>query len=81
MSSNVPVTGPLAERLAVRDLEVGYDGVAGRLFSDRLSVRYGLDALQPDRVLTVRYELTRRLYLEAASGLASSLDLVYRRDF
>ena len=51
------------------------------MFSDRLSVRYGIDAMQPDRVLTLRYELTRRLYMEAASGLSSSLDLVYRRDF
>ena len=81
MSSSVPITGPLAERLAVRDLEVGYDGVGARMFSDRLTVRYGIDAMQPDRVLTLRYELTRRLYMEAASGLSSSLDLVYRRDF
>jgi translocation and assembly module TamB len=37
--------------------------------------------VEPANNFALRYELSKRLYLEAASGLASSLDLFYRRDF
>jgi len=36
---------------------------------------------EPANTVALRYRLTRRIFLEAASGLASSLDLFYRRNF
>ena len=40
-----------------------------------------MGVFEPANTIALRYELSRKLYLEAASGLASSLDLFYRRDF
>lgn len=80
LSGSAPVTGALAERLGIKDFQLDDDGASGRL-SERLSIRYGLGVLEPSSVVALRYELSKRLYLEAASGLASSLDLFYRRDF
>lgn len=80
LSGSLPFTGQLAERLGIDDFQLGSEGASGR-FSERLSLRYGLGSLEQGSLLAVRYELSKRLYLEAASGLASSLDLVYRHDF
>ena len=49
--------------------------------TDRLTLRYGVGVFEPSNTIGLRYRLTKRLFLEAASGLASSLDLFYRRDF
>ena len=45
------------------------------------SLRYGMGVFEPANTIALRFELSRKLYLEAASGLASSLDLFYQRDF
>ncbi|MOA51422.1 Translocation and assembly module TamB [compost metagenome] len=55
--------------------------VASGQLSDRLSLRYGVGVFEPANTIALRYILTKRLYLEAASGLASSLDLFFKRDF
>ena len=55
--------------------------VASGSITDKLSVRYGVGVFEPANQLALRYELTRRLYLEAVSGFASSLDFFYRIDF
>ncbi len=52
----------------------------GRL-SPNLVVRYGVSVLTPVNTLTLQYELTERLYVEAAQGLESALDLFYSFDF
>ncbi|WP_437883459.1 translocation/assembly module TamB domain-containing protein [Pseudomonas sp. LRF_L74] len=80
LSGSAPLTSELAERLGIQDFQLGDDGASGRL-SDRLTIRYGLGIVEPSSVVALRYELTKRLYIEAASGLASSLDLFYKRDF
>nr|WP_276584024.1 translocation/assembly module TamB domain-containing protein [Pseudomonas sp. RIT-PI-AD] len=80
LSGTAPVTGALAERLGIKDFQLDNDGASGQL-SDRLTIRYGIGVQDPTSVVALRYELTKRLYLEAASGLASSLDLFYKRDF
>lgn len=80
LSGSASLTGELAERLGVKDFQLDDDGASGRL-SDRLTVRYGIGLQESTNVVAVRYELTKRLYLEAASGLSSSLDLFYKRDF
>ncbi|UXY50786.1 translocation/assembly module TamB domain-containing protein [Pseudomonas tohonis] len=80
LSGSAPLTSELAQKLGLKDFQIGDDGATGVL-TDRLSIRYGLGVLEPTSVVALRYELTKRLYIEAASGLASSLDLFYKRDF
>lgn len=80
LSGSAPLTGELAQRLGLKDLQLDDDGATGQI-TDRLSIRYGLGVVDSTSVVALRYELTKRLYLEAASGLASSLDLFYKRDF
>lgn len=88
LAGSAKVTGGLARLLGVSDFELDTQGsgvttsvVASGRISERLSLRYGVGVFEPASTLALRYELTRRLYLEAASGLASSLDLFYKRDF
>lgn len=80
LSGSAPVASELAQRLGLKDLQLDDEGAVGQI-TDRLSVRYGLGVVDSTSVVALRYELTKRLYLEAASGLASSLDLFYKRDF
>lgn len=82
------LAGDLAGRLGISDFQLDTAGsgqqasvVASGKLSERLSLRYGVGVFEPANSIALRYELTRRLYLEAASGLASSLDLFYKRDF
>jgi translocation and assembly module TamB len=55
--------------------------VASGKLTDRLTLRYGVGVFEPANTVALRYQLTKRIFLEAASGLASSLDVFYRRDF
>ncbi|WP_271412059.1 translocation/assembly module TamB domain-containing protein [Pseudomonas sp. Q1-7] len=80
LSGSAPVASELAQRLGLKDLQLDDDGAVGQI-TERLSIRYGLGVVDATSVVALRYELTKRLYLEAASGLASSLDLFYKRDF
>lgn len=80
LSGSAPLTSELAQRLGLKDLQLADDGALGQI-TERLSIRYGLGVVDSTSVVALRYELTKRLYLEAASGLASSLDLFYKRDF
>ncbi|MNE68899.1 Translocation and assembly module TamB [compost metagenome] len=80
LSGSAPLASELAQRLGLKDLQLDDDGALGQI-TDRLSIRYGLGVVDSTSVVALRYELTKRLYLEAASGLASSLDLFYKRDF
>ena len=81
-------TGSVAERLGIQNFQLDTEGrgnatsvVASGELTDRLTLRYGVGVFEPANTIALRYELTRRIYLEAASGLASSLDIFYRRDF
>ena len=55
--------------------------VASGYLAPNLSLRYGVGVFEPVNSLALRYELSKKLYLEAASGLASSLDIFYKRDY
>ena len=88
LAGSAKLTGGVARLLGISDFELDTQGsglttsvVASGRISERLSLRYGVGVFEPASTLALRYELSRRLYLEAASGLASSLDLFYRRDF
>lgn len=82
------VTGEMAQRLGISDFQLDTGGtgaqtsvVASGNLSERLSLRYGVGVFEPASTIALRYELTKRVYVEAASGLASSLDIFYKRDF
>jgi translocation and assembly module TamB len=88
MAGSAPLVDNLAQGLGISDFQLDTQGsgvttsvVASGNLSERLSLRYGVGVFEPANTIALRYELSRRLYLEAASGLASSLDLFYRRDF
>src|SRR5690606_6799519 len=53
---------------------------SGRL-PHRLTLIHGVGVFESVNTLSLRYRLSRRVFLQAASGLASSLDIFYRRDF
>lgn len=74
----------LAERLGVQDLQLGTTagehGTEAQISASlgtNLHVRYGVSLEQDASSLTVQYQLTPKLFLEAVSGLDSALDLIY----
>ena len=82
------VTGQLGEELGIRQLTLEAEGtgeqtsvVASGYLTDELSVRYGVGIFEPITTVALRYDLGKYFYLEAASGLAASLDIFYTRDF
>jgi translocation and assembly module TamB len=88
LAGSSSLTTGLANSLGIQDFQLDTEGsgvttsvVASGNITERLSLRYGVGVFEPANTIALRYELSRRLYLEAASGLASSLDLFYRRDF
>ena len=82
------VTEGLAKNLGIQDFQLDTEGsgdatsvVASGNLSEKLSLRYGVGVFEPANTIALRYLLSKRVYLEAASGLASSLDIFYKRDF
>ncbi|MCS3469203.1 translocation and assembly module TamB [Pseudomonas sp. JUb42] len=80
--------GKLASDLGIRDFELDTSGsgektnvVASGKITDKLSLRYGVGVFEPANTIALRYLLSKKVYLEAASGVASSLDIFYKRDF
>lgn len=88
LAGSASFTGDLANRLGIDDFQLDTEGsgantsvVASGRLTERLTLRYGVGVFEPANTVALRYRLTRRIFLEAASGLASSLDLFYRRNF
>jgi len=88
LAGSASLTGDLANRLGIDDFQLDTEGsgantsvVASGRLTERLTLRYGVGVFEPANTVALRYRLTRRIFLEAASGLASSLDLFYRRNF
>lgn len=82
------VTGKIGEGFGIRELTLEAEGsgdeasvVASGYLTDDLSIRYGVGIFEPISTVALRYDLGRYFYLEAASGLAASLDIFYTRDF
>lgn len=81
-------TRGIGEEFGIKDLKLETEGsgdtasvVASGYITEDLSVRYGVGVFEPITTVALRYDLGRYFYLEAASGLAASLDLFYTRDF
>ncbi|MFK7698271.1 translocation/assembly module TamB domain-containing protein [Pseudomonas caspiana] len=88
LAGSESTTGKLAGDLGIRDFELDTSGsgdktnvVASGKITDKLSLRYGVGVFEPANTIALRYMLSKKVYLEAASGLASSLDIFYKRDF
>lgn len=88
LAGSASITGNVAQRLGIQDFQLDTEGsgdatsvVASGRLTDRLTLRYGVGVFEPANTVALRYRLTRRIFLEAASGLASSLDIFYRRNF
>ncbi|MDR0280477.1 MAG: translocation/assembly module TamB [Paucimonas sp.] len=88
LAGSAGITGSLASSLGIEDFQLDTEGsgqstsvVASGNLTEKLSLRYGVGVFEPANTIALRYLLSKRLYLEAASGLASSLDLFYKRDF
>ena len=82
------LTGSLAKNLGIDDFQLDTEGsgtatsvVASGDITEKLSLRYGVGVFEPANTIALRYKLSKKVYLEAASGIASSLDIFYKRDF
>ena len=82
------ITSGLANHLGIKDFELDTEGsgdstsvVASGKINERLSVGYGVGVFEPASTIALRYKLSKRVYVEVASGFASSLDIFYKRDF
>ncbi|RWA28091.1 hypothetical protein DJ028_08895 [Pseudomonas veronii] len=82
------VTSDIAKDLGIQDFELDTQGsgtntavVASGKISEKLSLRYGVGVFEPASTIALRYLLSKKVYLEVASGVASSLDIFYKRDF
>src|SRR5690554_6374835 len=82
------VTGQIGEGFSIRQLILEADAsgdqrsaVASGYLTDELSIRYGVGIFEAISTVALRYDMRRYFYLEAASGLAASLDIFYMRDF
>jgi translocation and assembly module TamB len=82
------VTSDIAKNLGIQDFELDTQGsgnntaveASGKI-SEKLSLRYGVGVFEPASTIALRYLLSKKVYLEVASGVASSLDIFYKRDF
>jgi len=94
-SGDILFVGPVAatrlELQAVREIETenriargtGDDTelvVSGRL-NDKLLVKYGRSVFDTESTLYLRYDLTKKLYVEAAEGVEQAVDLFYEFSF
>ncbi|WP_339467485.1 MULTISPECIES: translocation/assembly module TamB domain-containing protein [unclassified Pseudomonas] len=82
------VTSDLATKLGIKDFDLDTQGsgnntavVASGKITEKLSLRYGVGVFEPASTIALRYLLSKKVYLEVASGVASSLDIFYKRDF
>ncbi|MGF0345778.1 translocation/assembly module TamB domain-containing protein [Rhodococcus sp. IEGM1300] len=82
------ITSGLAKDLGIKDFQLDTQGsgndtavVASGNISEKLSLRYGVGVFEPANTIALRYKLSKKVYLEAAGGVASSLDIFYKRDF
>ncbi|MFK3942309.1 translocation/assembly module TamB domain-containing protein [Pseudomonas monteilii] len=88
LAGSAGITSKLATGLGIEDFQLDTEGsgdatsvVASGNLTDKLSLRYGVGVFEPANTIALRYKLSQKVYVEAASGVASSLDIFYKRDF
>ena len=88
MRGGQPLARDIASKVGIEDLQMGASGsgdttqvtVSGYI-NPRTYLQYGINVFQPYNTVTLRYRLGENLFLEAVSGLASALDLLYSFEF
>lgn len=82
------VVAEAASKFGIQDFQLDTAGsgddtsvVASGNITNDLSIHYGVNVFKAMNTLMFRYKLTKTVYLEAASGTASSLDLFYKKSF
>ncbi|MDO3720253.1 translocation/assembly module TamB domain-containing protein [Marinobacter sp. chi1] len=88
LNQTAELTGKIGEELGIEQFALEAEGagdetsvVASGYLTDELSIRYGVGIFEPITTVALRYDLGKYFYVEAASGLAASLDIFYTRDF
>jgi translocation and assembly module TamB len=88
LAGSSSTAGKLANNLGIKDFQLDTQGsgtttsvVASGNLTDKLILRYGVGVFEPANTIALRYLLSKKVYVEAASGVASSLDIFYKRDF
>ncbi|QSP96583.1 translocation/assembly module TamB [Marinobacter salinisoli] len=88
LNQTAELTGKIGDELGIDQFALEAEGagdetsvVASGYLTDKLSLRYGVGIFEPITTVALRYDIGKYFYLEAASGLASSLDIFYTRDF
>lgn len=88
LAGSSSTAGKLASDLGIKDFQLDTQGsgsttsvVASGNLTDKLILRYGVGVFEPANTIALRYLLSKKVYVEAASGVASSLDIFYKRDF
>ncbi|MDH0747711.1 translocation/assembly module TamB [Pseudomonas sp. GD03842] len=88
LAGSSSTAGKLASGLGIKDFDLDTSGsgdktavVASGKITDKLSLRYGVGVFEPANTIALRYLLSKKVYVEVASGVASSLDIFYKRDF
>ncbi|WP_240613869.1 translocation/assembly module TamB domain-containing protein [Salinicola acroporae] len=84
LSQTGSAVGQVGQAFGVQDLSLEASGsgddsqvvVSGYVFDD-LKVSYGVGIFSPIAELTLRYRLIQNLYLQAVSGAAQAVDLIY----
>lgn len=67
-------------QLTAADSDAGTEIQLSGYLNPRLFVRYGVSVFENANTLTMRYQLRPRLFLEAISGTANALDLIWSFD-
>lgn len=78
----------IAEAFGIREFNIEASGrgedtqvlLSGRI-SEKLLVRYGVGVFTPVNTLYLRYDLSKKLYLETAQGVERAADLIYSFEF
>jgi len=88
LAGSSSLTDSVAKDLGIQDFQLDTTGsgtttnvVASGKITEKLSLRYGVGVFEPANTIALRYLLSKKVYLEVASGVASSLDIFYKRDF
>lgn len=78
------VTNQIGQALGLESLTLDASGgninVTGYITPD-LYIRYGVGVFTAQSMLSMRYQLTRRLYIEAAQAVENSVDVIYQWKF
>ncbi|MDD0823038.1 translocation/assembly module TamB [Mannheimia sp. AT1] len=88
LSKSSKLVGDVGSTFGLKDLSVSTAGIGDNTkvevsasLSPRFRVKYGVGIFAPLTELTLRYNLTPRLYLQWVSSINQAVDLMYRFEF